>query len=127
MTLFRRSCPLPGSRHRPWHRRLRTALTAPIGRYLSRQAAHPHGPIGRLIAWNWLRETATVNDIAIELLQPRAGEHICEIGSGPGRTLHRLATTGAHVTGIDISPTMVAVATRRTATTDTPVHVIEGD
>jgi SAM-dependent methyltransferase len=127
VTLFRRSCPLPSTRRPPWHRRLRIPLTAPIGRYLSRQAAHPRGPIGRLIAWNWLRETATVNDIAIDLLQPRAGERICEIGSGPGRTLRRLAAVGAHVTGVDISPAMVAVATRRTAATDAPVRVVEGD
>jgi DNA-binding NarL/FixJ family response regulator len=50
--------------HRRWHRPWRTAVTAAVARYLSGQAAHPRGPVGRLIAWNWIRETAVVNDIA---------------------------------------------------------------
>jgi SAM-dependent methyltransferase len=127
--MFRRSCPLPGSRPPPWHRRLRSAIGARVGRYLSRQAAHPHGPVGRLIAWNWIRETAAVNDIALELLAARPGERICEIGFGPGRTLARLAAADAQVIGVDVSPDMVAVATRRNAAAVAAGHVrvVEGD
>jgi arsenite methyltransferase len=127
--MLRRSCPLPGTRRPPWHRRLRTVVTAPLARYLSGQAAHPHGPIGRLIAWNWIRETAAVNDIAIELLDARPGERICEIGFGPGRTLARLAATGAQVIGVDVSPDMVTVARRRNAAAVATgqVRVVEGD
>jgi ubiquinone/menaquinone biosynthesis C-methylase UbiE len=90
-------------------------VLGPIGRYLSRQAARPHGPAGRLLARIWIRETARVNDTAVDLLAPTAGEHILEIGFGPGRTLARLAAIGAHVTGIDVSPTMVTTAARRNA------------
>jgi arsenite methyltransferase len=127
--MFRRSCPLPGTRRPPWHRRLRTAIGAPIGRYLSRQAAHPHGPVGRLIAWNWIRETAAVNDTALELLAARPGERICEIGFGPGRSLARLAATGARVIGVEVSPDMVAVAARRNAAAVAAGHirVVDGD
>ncbi len=113
--MWRRSCPVPATRRPPWHRRLRAALAAPIGRYLSRQAARPHGPIGRLIASIWVRETATVNDTAIEVLAATAGERICEIGFGPGRTLARLAAAGAQVIGVEVSPAMVAAAARRNA------------
>jgi SAM-dependent methyltransferase len=95
--------------------RLGAALRAPIGRYLSGQAARPHGPVGQLLARIWLRETAAVNDIAVELLQPASGERICEIGFGPGRTLTRLADAGADVVGVETSPTMLAIAARRNA------------
>jgi arsenite methyltransferase len=127
--MFRRSCPLPGTRRPPWHRRLRTAVTAPLARYLSRQAAHPHGPVGRLIAWNWIRETAVVNDVAIELLTARPGERICEIGFGPGRTLARLADAGVQVIGVDVSADMVNLAVRRNSNAVAAGHirVVEGD
>jgi SAM-dependent methyltransferase len=131
--MFRRSCPLPGTYrppwHRRWHRRWRTAVTAPVGRYLSGQAAHPHGPVGRLIAWNWIRETAAVNDTALELLAARPGERICEIGFGPGRTLAHLAAAGTQVIGVDVSPDMVAVAARRNAAAVAAGHirVVAGD
>jgi RND superfamily putative drug exporter len=101
-----RSCPVPATR------RSRAPLRL-IRRRLSAQAATPHGLPGRLLARIWLRETATVNDIAIDLLAPAAGERMLEIGFGPGRTLAKLATAGAHVTGVDVSPTMLTTATRR--------------
>jgi arsenite methyltransferase len=127
--MFRRSCPLPGTRRPSWHRRLRTAIAAAISRYLSRQAAHPHGPVGRLIAWNWIRETAAVNDTALELFAARPGERICEIGFGPGRTLAHLAASGAHVIGVEKSSDMVTVAARRNAAAVTTGHirVVNGD
>jgi len=127
--ILRRSCPVPGTRRPPCHRRLRAAVNVPVARYLSRQAALPHGLFGRLLAWNWIRETAAVNDTAIELLDPKAGERICEIGFGPGRALTRLAAAGAIVTGVDISPDMVAVVGRRNAAAVAAgrLRVIRGD
>ncbi len=113
--LLRRSCPVPAARRPPWHRRARTAVAAPVGRYLSGQAACPHGTVGRVLSRIWVRETAAVNDTAIELLNPAPGERICEIGFGPGRTLGRLAAAGAEVVGVDVSPVMVAAAVRRNA------------
>ena len=113
--LLRRSCPVPAARRPPWHHRARTAVAAPVGRYLSRQAARPHGTVGWLLARIWVSETAAVNDTAIELLNPAPGERICEIGFGPGRTLALLATAGAEVVGVDVSPAMVTTAGRRNA------------
>ena len=115
MLLQRRSCPVPTVRRPPWHRRARAALTAPVGRYLSRQAARPHGAVGWLLSRIWLNETAAVNDTALELLNPTPGERICEIGFGPGRTLSRLGAVGADVVGVDVSAAMVRTAGRRNA------------
>lgn len=68
---------------------------APVGRYLSRQAALPQWAFGRLLGWRWISETAAVNDITLEILKPAPGERICEIGFGPGGTLALLAAAGA--------------------------------
>jgi len=46
-------------------------------------------------------------------LVPRAGERILDAGCGTGRNLVRLAAAGARVTGVDLSPGMLAVARRR--------------
>lgn len=91
-------------------------MTGPLTHYLSRQAAHPHGLGGRLIGRLWVRETATVNDAAVELLAPAPGESILEIGFGPGRTVGLLADRSASVTGVDVSEEMLRLATRRNAT-----------
>lgn len=48
-----------------------------------------------------------------EWLQPPAGTRVLELGCGVGRWSRRLARAGARVTGIDLSPAMIAEATRR--------------
>jgi len=85
--------------------------------------------IGRILSRIWLRETARVNDTAFDLLAPAPDERILEIGFGPGRTLARLAAAGAEVTGVDISPTMLAAASRRNAApiTGGRMHLHQGD
>jgi RND superfamily putative drug exporter len=100
-----------------------------VGRYLSRQAAHPHGPTGRLIARIWIRETARVNDTAVDLLAVRPGQRIGEIGFGPGRTVGRLAAAGAEVVGLDVSSAMVTLASRRNASHISAgrVRLVQGD
>lgn len=90
-------------------------MTRPLTHYLSRQAAHPRGPGGRLIGRLWVRETAKVNDVAVELLAPAPGESILEIGFGPGRTIGLLGDRSARVTGVDVSDEMLRLATRRNA------------
>lgn len=95
--------------------RLRSAATAPATRYLSRQASRPRGPVGRLLGRIWVRETAAVNDVAVELAEAYAGDRILEIGFGPGRTVQRLAEAGVEVDGVDVSPDMLCVAARRNA------------
>jgi SAM-dependent methyltransferase len=108
--------PLQPTANRPsWPARIGAAAVVPVRRYLSRQAARPSGPFGRLLGRIWLTQTANGNDVAIDLLAPAGGERICEIGFGPGRTLGMLAAAGAEVIGVEISDAMYATAARRNA------------
>lgn len=47
-------------------------------------------------------------------LRVAAGSRVLDVGCGVGRWSRRLAVRGAQVTGIDVSPTMIAEARRRT-------------
>lgn len=46
----------------------------------------------------------------LELLQPRPGERILDIGCGTGQLTAEIARSGAHVVGLDSSPEMLAEA-----------------
>jgi 2-polyprenyl-3-methyl-5-hydroxy-6-metoxy-1,4-benzoquinol methylase len=48
-------------------------------------------------------------------LRVRPGSSVLDVGCGVGRWSRRLASQGARVTGIDLSPTMIAQAKRRAA------------
>ncbi len=128
MPVLTRQCSLD---RRPWPQRALTVATRPLTRYLSRQAAHPRGLGGSLIGRLWVKETAKINDAAIDLLAPDAGEDILEIGFGPGRTLGLLVERGASVTGVEVSEEMVRLAGRRNSelvrTGVLPLHRGTGD
>ncbi len=49
----------------------------------------------------------------IELLAPRPGEHILDLGCGDGALTQKLADFGCQVIGVDASPEMIAAAQRR--------------
>jgi SAM-dependent methyltransferase len=59
----------------------------------------------------------------LELLAPRDGEHILDLGCGDGQLTRRIAEAGAHVVGVDSSPEMVAAA--RALGLD--AHLMSGD
>jgi trans-aconitate methyltransferase len=59
------------------------------------------------------RFVATLATGVVELLAPRAGEHILDLGCGDGALTEQLAATGAIVTGVDASSAMVAAARAR--------------
>jgi len=69
--------------------------------------------------WDTAAYAATgrfVADLAggvVELLTPRPGEAILDVGCGDGALTEKLAATGAGVTGVDASPAMVAAARAR--------------
>jgi trans-aconitate methyltransferase len=46
----------------------------------------------------------------LELLEPKAGEHILDLGCGTGQLTQQIADSGALVTGIDSSPEMIGQA-----------------
>jgi ubiquinone/menaquinone biosynthesis C-methylase UbiE len=112
MTRRPRTC---STDRRPWPKRVAAQIGRPLAGILSRQAAHPHGLLGRGLGRLWVAETAAVNDIAINRLAPLAGEQILEIGFGQGRTLGALAERGVLVTGVEVSTAMIDLATRRNA------------
>jgi trans-aconitate methyltransferase len=59
------------------------------------------------------RFVATLASSVVALLAPQAGEHILDLGCGDGALTEQLAATGAIVTGVDASPTMLAAARQR--------------
>ena len=55
-------------------------------------------------------------DPAIDLLDPRPGEHVADVGCGPGVTTVKLArrvAPGGTATGVDVAPGMVEAASAR--------------
>src|SRR6516164_551374 len=80
----------------------------------ARQLGNPEGEVGIAVA-DWLNETnKAANAKTVALLGVIAGDHVLEIGFGNGRTVPDVIGQAADVryTGIDISPTMVAEASR---------------
>jgi ubiquinone/menaquinone biosynthesis C-methylase UbiE len=126
MVTTAKSCSLD---RRPWPSRAAGTVTRPLAGYVSRQAAHPHGLVGRALGRLWVSETAQVNDAAVTLLAPEAGEQVLEVGFGPGRTLGLLANQGALVTGVEVSRAMISLATHRNASLveAETVSLYEGD
>jgi len=67
---------------------------------------------------NWSPEQYATNarfvsDLAmpvVELLAPRAGERILDLGCGDGSLTKKLVELGCQVVGVDASPAMVAAA-----------------
>ncbi|HUY95825.1 MAG TPA: class I SAM-dependent methyltransferase, partial [Terracidiphilus sp.] len=62
------------------------------------------------------REGAFVHQLAggvVEWLAPKAGERILDLGCGDGQLTAKLAATGASVTGVDASLSMVEAARAR--------------
>lgn len=72
--------------------------------FIARQAGHPTGILGRLVARIMAMETVTVNRRVLELLDLEEGSRVLEVGIGHGRSLARVAELApkGFVAGIDI-------------------------
>lgn len=57
----------------------------------------------------------------LQLLQPRAGESVLDVGCGNGALARRLAREGAAMTAIDFSTAMIALARERDVTSHTSI------
>ena len=54
-----------------------------------------------------------LGEAVVDLLAPRRGERILDLGCGDGALTERLVAAGAVVQGVDLSPELVSVALRR--------------
>ncbi|MDJ0734549.1 MAG: class I SAM-dependent methyltransferase [Nostocaceae cyanobacterium] len=87
-----------------------------IGKFLAQQLRQPWGWFGGQIISRVLnRDNASMNELALEMLNPSQGDCILEVGFGGGYLLNKiLADSGVKlVAGVDISPEMVAFCQRR--------------
>jgi ubiquinone/menaquinone biosynthesis C-methylase UbiE len=78
------------------------------------------GPIGDLVA----RGQA---DVLARMLGPVEGRRVLDVGTGTGRAAFLLAGAGAHVTGVDASEQMLAIARERAAREHADVVFQTGD
>jgi SAM-dependent methyltransferase len=86
-----------------------------ITRAINRQAASPTGWLGRVLGHVWPIEHRRLNAEVLDLLGLSPGQHVLEIGSGPGHALRDAAcrSRGGRVLGVDMSELMVQMARRR--------------
>ena len=78
---------------------------------------HPRGLLGRLGGMIMARGSAERNAWTIQQLTIHSGDHMLDVGCGPGALLHAFAErvpTGL-IADIDTSPVMLNQATRRNA------------
>jgi arsenite methyltransferase len=83
-----------------------------VSKLLANQLGNPTGIFGKLAPWVWNRRNAALNDTVFKLLALQPADRVLEIGFGGGYLLNRMGAslTNGFLTGIDISPAMVAHA-----------------
>ncbi len=70
---------------------------------------------------------ADVHAALVDALAPQPGEEFLDVGCGAGNVAELAAQTGAHVTGIDLSPRLIDVARARAEAGGFHIHYSVGD
>jgi ubiquinone/menaquinone biosynthesis C-methylase UbiE len=83
--------------------------------FIAEQARDAKGVLGRIIAWLMAHETWAQNRRVIDALGVARGDHVLDIGCGPGRSLATLANLApeGRVVGADPSALMAELAVKR--------------
>jgi SAM-dependent methyltransferase len=94
------------------------------------QIAYWNGDVGKRWAAQQTRldtMLAPISDAILTTANAKPGERVLDVGCGCGDTSIKLAKHGAHVTGIDVSAPMLALAKRRAQETNAAVTFTEAD
>ena len=75
--------------------------------------ALPRGRLAKLMGWVMGRGNLVEQRDVLEALAVRPGEHVLEVGHGPGALLALIRDAGATVAGVDPSPEMCKMTRRR--------------
>src|SRR5688500_3748784 len=76
----------------------------------------------------WAATTDERIELAFDLVRLEPGERLLDIGCGDGRVLLRAAVfRGAHVTGIELDPTLAAAARALLQEHDVDAEILEAD
>ena len=70
---------------------------------------------------------ADVHEALVDALAPEPGDEFLDVGCGAGHVAELAAQTGAHVTGIDLSPRLIDVARSRANAGGFHIHYSVGD
>lgn len=70
---------------------------------------------------------ADVHSALVEALAPEPADEFLDVGCGAGNVAQLAAQSGAHVTGIDLSPRLIDVARRRADAGGFHIHYSVGD
>ena len=87
-------------------------------KFVAQQLSRPSGLIGQFILGPvWNKRNAALNDVAFDHLALNSHDRVLEVGFGGGYLLSRMSivVTGGCLSGVDVSPAMVALCEKRFA------------
>ena len=111
-------CSLTAVLRGPWSARLERVRMIFWDKFVAQQLSRPSGLIGQFILGPvWNKRNAALNDVAFDHLALNPHDRVLEVGFGGGYLLGRMSTvvTGGCLSGVDVSPAMVAVCEKRFA------------
>jgi SAM-dependent methyltransferase len=88
-----------------------------FGKILDRQYRNPSGLLGRFVGHRMAQDHRPENIWTVSILNAQLGDHVLEIGFGPGFAVQELSkiVSQGRIDGIDFSATMLGAARRRNA------------